>query len=943
MQAIPWVTIGFNHQWSVSINLAEQKYEPGQRWLSDMNPELGVGMILEVELRRLRIVFPAVEETRIYALPDAPLSRLLLAPGDRFEDDRGQTLEVLEVVEKAALFHYHCKDESGQVAWFSEVHISPHLQLNRPREKFLAGRIDRSEWFDLRYRSWLQTAKQEGSDLFGLGGPRINLIPHQLYIAHQTARRFLPRVLLADEVGLGKTIEAGLILHRMLLSGRVKRVLLLAPDSLLHQWLVEMLRRFNLRFSLFDAERFAAADADNPFSDEQQVLCSVDFLLSQPKIARAVLAEDWDLLIVDEAHHLHWSEQESSLEYDLVEALAEQALGVLLLSATPEQLGRAGHFGRLRLLDPHRYRAYADFLEQERHYKQVADLAAVLLDEQSLNAQQQQLLEELLGDVSGLSGDQIVRRLMDQHGVGRVMFRNTRHTVKGFPRRVLHVAELPWPDVYQSIEDPLAALAPEQLVADWTESDPRLQWLVQLLERLAPQKILLICTHKQTVLDMQNWLRTRHAVHAAVFHEDMEIVERDRAAAFFADAEQGSQILLCSEIGSEGRNFQFARHLVLFDLPLQADLLEQRIGRLDRIGQGQIIDLHLPLMQDSPTQTLYHWYQQGVDAFAKPSAVAVSLYEEFAAELRQALATPGGDRALMQKVAKRRDALEQQLAEGRDRLLEHQSCDPEQAEALLQALQESEQDASLMDYMQRYWNAYGVEFEAGPGQSLVLHPGDHMREECFPELPEDGVTITFSRADALVHEDRQFLTWEHPMVRGAMEALTGGDLGSAAFVVLDSGPLPSGTLLLELVFVVSSMAPRELEAARYLPATAIRLLLDRKGNDYAAMLPTEKICGKSLHRDKRTAAQVIKSQAELVRELLQRAETMARQQADQLVEQALIAMEEELEHEAQRLQALSAGMAEEELQMLKQRRQMLQEVLPRTLLRLDALRLIIRA
>jgi ATP-dependent helicase HepA len=923
--------------------LSQQEYIPGQRWLSDMDPDLGLGMVSELEHRRLTVVFPAVQESRVYALPDAPLTRLLLETGDRFQDEEDQEFMVLEVVARAGLLYYRCEDAAGDVHTLCEIVISPHLQMNRPREKFLGGRIDRNTWFDLRYQSWQQMAQEAQSPVLGLMGPRISLIPHQLYIARQTAHRLIPRVLLADEVGLGKTIEAGLILHRMLLSGRVKRVLLLVPDPLLHQWLVEMLRRFNLRFSLFDQARFDASDSENPFADEQQVLCSVDFLLSSPKIARAVLEEEWDLLIVDEAHHLHWTEEESSLEYDFVESLAEQALGVLLLSATPEQLGRVGHFGRLRLLDPHRYPDYESFLAEEQRYQQVADLAALLLDEQPLNTGQQQFLEELLGDVEGLATTRMVRRLVDRHGVGRVMFRNTRHTVSGFPRRELHVTELPCPEAYTKIGDAQAALTPEAIVDDWQDFDPRLEWLVALLEKLAPQKVLLICAHMQTVLELQTWLRTRHAIHAAVFHEEMEIVERDRAAAFFADAEEGSQILLCSEIGSEGRNFQFARHLVLFDLPLLPDLLEQRIGRLDRIGQGQVIDLHLPVLSGSPMETLYHWYHQGVNAFAQPSAVAVSLYEEYEMLLHEALVEPRMTAELVEEVAARREALELALSKGRDRLLELQSCDPEVATELVEQLEEMAQNSDLATYMHLYWDAFGVEHEPGPGQSLVLHPGEHMRQEQFPGLPEEGVTVTFSRSDALIHEDRQFLTWEHPMVRGAVEELVSSDLGSAAFVVLDSGPLPAGTVLLELIFVLVCTAPGELEASRYLPATPIRLLLDRKGNDYAHVLASDKLQGKSLHRDRQTASQVIKSQADMLRQLLVKGEQLATTKAESVIAEAVEQMQVELSEEQQRLQVLSDGAAAEELQLLHERQSMLQDYLPRTRLRLDAVRLVVRA
>ena len=921
----------------------ESEFKPGQNWLSDADPELGVGTLVEVAPRRLKLIFPAVGETRIYALPDAPLTRLRLEPGDSFRDLEGNEYRVTGSVERDGLIAYRCEDSEGRSQLVEESRIDPNLQLNRPREKLLAGRIDDDVRFGLRYRSWQQEESQLRSPVHGLVGPRISLIPHQLYIAHQVTGRMEPRALLADEVGLGKTIEAGLILHRLLLTGRIQRVLILVPEHLLHQWLVEMLRRFNLRFSLFDAERFASSDSPNPFLDEQRVLCSTGFLLSDRKIARAALEGEWDMLVVDEAHHLHWTPEESSLEYDLVEALADQTLGCLLLSATPEQLGRAGHFARLRLLDPHRYPDYQAFLEEETRYQQVAALAGKLLDGEPLSDEEQVLLEVLLGDTSELGIEQQVRRLVDLHGTGRVLFRNTRETVKGFPERRVHETGLPWPAEYATIEDPLQALTPECQVAQWTEIDPRADWLVALLRKLAPQKVLLICAHAQTVLDLQKWLRERHAIHAAVFHEGMEIVERDRAAAFFADPAEGSQVLLCSEIGSEGRNFQFLQHLVLFDLPLEPDLLEQRIGRLDRIGQGDEIHLHIPAFDSGPQRILLRWYAEGLDAFSRPSAVAVPLYERFGGELRQALAEPDLAQALIPKVAKAREEMEAALAAGRDRLLELQSCDPEVARRLVEQVRAQEQASALGDYMLSYWDAFGVEHEPGPGQSLVIHPGEHMLNERFPELREEGATVTFQRSDALVHEDRQFLTWEHPMVRGALEGLTSSALGSAAFIVLDSGPLPSGTLLLELVFVLVCSAPVELEARRYLPPTAIRLLLDRKGNDYAGMLPAQKLQGKSMHRDRSTASRVIKSQAALLRQLMQRGEALAGEQAQAIREQALQAMHRELQAEIARLQELADESAEEELLNLNTRQVVLEDYLQQAALLLDALRFIVRA
>lgn len=131
--------------------------------------------------------------------------------------------------------------------------------------------------------------------------------------------------------------------------------------------------------------------------------------------------------------------------------------------------------------------------------------------------------------------------------------------------------------------------------------DPRVEWLIDTLKMLKQFKVLVICAHAETALDLEDALRLRSGISATVFHEGMSILERDRAAAYFADEEFGAQVLICSEIGSEGRNFQFAHHLVLFDLPAHPDLLEQRIGRLDRIGQRHTISCTYRTWRTAPS------------------------------------------------------------------------------------------------------------------------------------------------------------------------------------------------------------------------------------------------------------------------------------------------------------------------------------------------------
>src|SRR5690606_34390173 len=256
----------------------------------------------------------------------------------------------------------------------------------------------------------------------------------------EVADRMAPRVLLADEVGLGKTIEAGLVIHRQLLTGRANRVLILVPENLQHQWLVEMRRRFNLQVALFDAERFAESDADNPFEDTQLALVALEWLKEDDKAQNALFAAGWDMLVVDEAHHLVWHPEQASPQYVLVEQLAAAIPGVLLLTATPEQLGQDSHFARLRLLDPSRFHDLEAFRAESANYKPVAEAVQELLDEGRLSDQAHRTIHEFLGDegeallAAVTDGDiqasgRLVRELLDRHGTGRVLFRNTRAAV----------------------------------------------------------------------------------------------------------------------------------------------------------------------------------------------------------------------------------------------------------------------------------------------------------------------------------------------------------------------------------------------------------------------------------------------------------------------------------------------------------------------------------
>ncbi len=315
----------------------------GQRCVSEREPELGLGLVTAVDRARIEVTFPATGEKRLYALGTTVLQRARFRAGETVKTREGAPLLIEEVDEEVGLLVY-----SGQGRRVREDALSDVASAGLPQERLMAGQVDPGEVFDLRYRALLAQERFRQSPVRGFLGGRLELILHQFYILREVSARQIPRVLLADEVGLGKTIEACLILQRLLAVGKAKRVLILVPESLTIQWFVELLRRFNRWFSLYDEDRCLACEksepTQNPFLAAQLALCSVSFLAeNQPRRDQAVAA-GWDIVVVDEAHHLEWSPAAVSAGYALVEQLALRCPGLLLLTATPDAVGRRRPF-----------------------------------------------------------------------------------------------------------------------------------------------------------------------------------------------------------------------------------------------------------------------------------------------------------------------------------------------------------------------------------------------------------------------------------------------------------------------------------------------------------------------------------------------------------------------------------------------------------------------
>ncbi|MFZ2555125.1 RNA polymerase-associated protein RapA, partial [Psychrobacter urativorans] len=901
-----------------AASLHSSEFAVGQRYLSDTESELGLGVVIDLDDRCVHILFPQSEEMRVYAKMSAPLSRVVFKVGDSISDQQGHNYTVTGVDEVMGVLKYSVNNPDGGAVskGIMETRLAANITLAKPLERLLAGRIERSDWYELRQDILRMQSALAGHPLKGLMGARVDIIEHQLYIAHEVGKRIAPRVLLADEVGLGKTIEAGLIIHQQLLTGKAERVLILVPDSLQYQWMIELRRRFNLNFALFDLVRTAAIREHDPeqnvFATEQCIIAGMDLLLDHPDLYDQAMEAGFDLLVVDEAHHLHWNEAEGGNEkYDLVADFAEETAGVLLLTATPEQLGVQSHFARLRLLDADRFDDLDEFIDGQEAFAQTAAVAATLIEDKPLTASQIAALTNLLSvtedELSTINEDDKLRtyalnELLDRHGTGRVLFRNTRESVKGFYGRSSTAHPLPLPDTWVNSYQTTGKLR-EQLWGEenqpdggWLEDEPRVPWLINILKgELKHQKVLLIARSGATVESLEAVLRLHAGIKTAIFTEQMTLLERDQASAYFADSE-GAQILLCSEIGSEGRNFQFASQLILWDLPANPDILEQRIGRLDRIGQTQKITLHVPYIQGTAQERLYHWYDSALNIFNQISPTAQSVQELYIQTLKPLL--EGADNAdnrlilqdLIADAKQTRLGLESQLQSGRDRLLEYNSCRPRVAGRIADAMRDFDGNNLLPKFVERFLASANIDYSVQRDGSWVISPVDSTEiSEYIEGLPlgeEDGMTLTFERELALAREEIEFITHEHPLMRAIYELANTSTFGNTTVGMLKSAAMPQGMVMLEVNFRVEAIAPKILNLPATLSAQSIRVFISEQGSDLSARISSDMIMPHIERLDKNRARQVIKARGDVIEQRYYEAEAIAKAQLAEIGTQA---------------------------------------------------------
>ena len=474
--------------------------------------------------------------------------------------------------------------------------------------------------------------------------------------------------------------------------------------------------------------------------------------------------------------------------------------------------------------------------------------------------------------------------------------------------------------------------------------DPRIDWLAGLLKDLSPDKVLLICASPDTAIAVEGALKERLTVVSSLFHERMSLVQRDRNAAGFAEPE-GTRLLSAPRSAARAATSSSRTTWSCSTCRWTRRCSSSASGASTGSGSIDDVHIHVPFVTGSDQEVSARWHHEGLNALAGSVAGGRELFERFRARLEDAarhLASGGTARAgldaLLSDVAVARVEVAERLSEGRDWLLEWNSRRPEISAPIIDGIRRLDDDRTLEAFMLSVFDLHFVDVEDVAPRTWRLASAGTFKD-LLPGLTSDGVLITCDRQRALTREDLQFLTWDHPLVTGALDRLLGSEHGNCS-AARATGAAPG--LFVETMYVLECVAPPGLHVDRFLPPAPIRVILDHRGRE-ASRLPPHLIPASDDGSAGRTLLDRADVRDNLLPKLLTHAERVAERAARDVVARARHEMQTQLTAEVARLEALqrvNRMVRPEDVQELIDQRAALDEHLAAARLRLDAVRVI---
>ena len=760
----------------------------GDRLAHRYNSDLGPGRVVDLSGRRVRVEFPYAGDGEVlsFAVDSDALAPLVLVSGSRARVEASGEIVTVESAIGGGRFRLaDGREMELRDLWPQPEEVSPIDLLAR-------GEVGAWEDFANRLDGLRLQRRRRADGLGSFLGGRIRLFPHQLYVAERACRRAPGRGaetapvrwLLADEVGLGKTVEACLIMNRLIHTGRAERTLVVAPESLTVQWLGELWRKHHQIFVLLDDKRLADVERDygqgfNPFEVYRQAIISLEQLRSERRLSGQAIAAGIDLLVVDEAHHLKRpAGHPGNAAYRAVEPIAAQGRNVLLLTATPLEEDGHGFFRLLQLLRPEELTEDSFEAWLERHQALPPCTSATRrVDVGGLPPRLPQPVELAAGPAAIEGWRQLARLERSER---------SRPAPRGGERRKAD-------RVFRALASPAALgerieasdQAAAEAVARALEVDPRVEWLVAAVERWqrSREKTLVFVAHRATLDLLKSAVEQRSTARVGIFHRGLSLKRRDLEVAQFR-LPDGPPLLISTECGGEGRNFEFCRRLVLFDLPWSPAVVEQRIGRLDRIGRTQ------------PTEIVYFRPPGGLGRAIVRLYEAIGLFDEplggLERELRhvqeeiEAVAIAGSEDLEPTVFDAVLEEARRAGARVREAAYHALHREPYRQEMAVDILQRVPVDLEVLneDVVLRAAARFGFEIEQQSGDRtwLIEHGAEALVDHLPGVSPGSRFLGTFDRATAVANETIDFFASGHPLVEGILAELDEGSRGRVALL-----------------------------------------------------------------------------------------------------------------------------------------------------------------
>lgn len=422
---------------------------------------------------------------------------------------------------------------------------------------------------------------------------------YQIRTAYKVLQDMRGRALLSDEVGLGKTIEAGLIMMEYIMRGLAKKILILVPPSLVEQWLEEMKTKFNLDFVSYDSPRFQKEE--NGWEAFDRVIASLH-TAKQARHRSLIQGIDYDLVIVDEAHHL---KNRSTLSWKFVNHLKKKF--ILLLTATPVQNKLEELFNLVTLLRPGQLDTAMEF--KKKYITRGEHLKPKNPHELKQFVRRVMIRNKRSSNQVLLTRRQAQTITINQSFEEKVFYQLVNDTLKnsygksekGLNRMVVKTIQRQLGSSREAVVKTISNLLSQGKISPGMKEElqeilemsavitrnTKLESLINLLKGIDDQ-VILFTSFRQTQEAMARRLQEEE-ISFSLFHGHLRRAQKEEAINTF---ESGKKVLICTESGGEGRNLQFCNKMINYDLPWNPMRIEQRIGRIHRIGQKRDVYIY---------------------------------------------------------------------------------------------------------------------------------------------------------------------------------------------------------------------------------------------------------------------------------------------------------------------------------------------------------------